>query len=227
MTCPICDTFLQDPQMVSCCKMNFCKYCIEQVKDRSRRCPMCSRGEFDYQPNEKLNKVLLQCNVNCTLECGWSGPLKRHDKHVNTKCSKAADQCVYCKKCCHPQRLHITFHLSKVQTVHDLTCTEEVCSKWEAIGKELNLSDDTLQDIRQSHLGIHDTEYMYREMLEKWIESANNPNWKKLLTAFRKPTVTQNRFAAMIEQGNQSTFYKYCRSWLLSAYFCQVHTVYY
>jgi hypothetical protein len=216
MTCPICDNFLQDPQMVSCCNKNFCNNCIEQVKERGRPCPMCSEGGFDYQPNMKFNKLLLQCNVNCTMKCGWSGPLEQHDKHVNIRCSKVADQCVYCKKRHRLQRPHITLYSFKFPIVNDITCRNEVFSKWEAIGKELNLSDDTLQDIRRSHLESD----MYTEMLEKWMESANNPSWEKLLTAFRKPTVNLNRLAAIIEQGNQSIFYKYRRCWLIRTTCC-------
>ena len=217
----MCHRYLRDPQTVSCCKQNFCKICIEQVKEHKAGCPSCSEALI-YRPYVEFNKVLLQFKVHCTHKCGWSGPLNEHDDHMNIDpsddkwlegCPMVEVQCIYCKME-HKHRQHylqcleIKFSLSELSCVYDITCIDEVCSKWEVIGEELSLRGSKLQTIKQAY-GKNDQKDAYQEMLKQWIKSTNLPNWRKLLNAFREPTVNLHELAGNIEQGNLNSIYVY------------------
>ena len=216
LECQMCHKYLRDPQTASCCGKNFCKTCIKQVQGN---CSVCSEA-LVYHPYTKFAEVLLQFTVNCTHECGWSGPLKEHDKHLNIDpldqtwldgCPKVVVKCIFCKTECKPRQDYLQcmeseFQSSKLSRIYDITCFNEVCNKWEVIGQELSLRDSMLHTIKTSY-DINDPKDFYHKMLKCWIESTNLPNWRKLLCAFRKPASNLKTLAGKIEQGNLNSTY--------------------
>ena len=185
------------------------------MQEKGGRCPKC-KSNIVHHPiaNKVLEGALLQFEVYCTNKCGWKGPLKEHDSHINFDpsdntwldgCKKVIVQCIYCRSKSIErkyllQRLEYRFPESKVDSVVSITRSVGVCAKWHDIGMELGLEITVLQTIRVLH-PQNKHEECYRGMLKEWIESSEGANWKNLLDVFRKPTVNLECLATKIEQG--------------------------
>ena len=186
LKCTICSFILREPHSVNCCKQNFCKSCIEDIKKHHKSCPSCNRSDFVHYHNKDLHEVLLQFEVYCTNKCGWKGILKVHDDHLNINpqdeiwlegCLKVEVQCIHCRsevKCRQAWLKHLqkVFDPSKVENIYTLT-NDKVHTKWIHIGDELKLDNSTLEEIRQKNKKTQDC---YIELLQKWIESTGTAN---------------------------------------------------
>ena len=200
--------------MVQCCKQNFCKFCISRVQEKGGKCPKCNSNIVHHPiANKELEGALLQFEVQCENKCGWKGPLKQHDSHLNSNppdstwldgCKEVIVRCIYCncksKRKYLLQRLEYRFSESKVDSVNHITSCVGLCAKWHDIGMELGFDSTTLQAIRVLH-SQNKPEECYRDMLKEWIESSEDANWKNLLDVLRKPTMNFKYLATKIEQG--------------------------
>ena len=196
MNCSICKLILREPHTVNCCKKNFCKGCISEVK---KRCPSCQKSDFIHYPNKDLHDVLLQFQVYCTNECGWWGALKAHDDHLNTPpsderwlegCCKVEVQCIHCRNEVKSRQhflkyLEKAFNQSKVENICTIT-GDLVHTKWFQIGHELKLDSGTLDKIQQNN---KKTKECYVELVKEWIKRAETANWIMLLEALRNVAV--------------------------------------
>ena len=84
--CPICLQILQEPYQSSCCHKNFCRNCIDAVKETKRSCPLCQKTFYDLRPNKEVEILLKDLQVrcsHCTNGCKWTGKLAHHEQHLN------------------------------------------------------------------------------------------------------------------------------------------------
>ena len=200
LICSICNYILREPHAVSCCQQTFCKTCILTLKDSKKKCPGCHKKEFEFTLCEDLNKVLGQFEVHCSNKCGWKGPLKDHDNHMNLNppddkrlegCGKVKVKCIYCGEESHPRHILLTkveavFSAPKWNDVSKITISAS--EKWNQIGVALEMDSTTMEEIKSEYEaeGIHTC---YCKLIKKWIESSESANWSKLLTAFKAPSV--------------------------------------
>ena len=107
LLCPICQDVLDDPV---CCRRghNFCRTCIETWLDGSRTNRMFRSGsatcpiDREATVRRDLNDSLIARNLVGRLEsrcseseCGWTGPLERHRRHVDVDCSHTVVPCLF------------------------------------------------------------------------------------------------------------------------------------
>ena len=220
LICRKCNEYLCDPQMATCCKQNFCNSCIAEVIEKQEsKCPVCKK-DFEYSPNNELNKVLLNFSVFCMYDCGWRGTLREHDCHVNSQptdqtwldgCGKLKLRCIYCKDYEEMRKDYIQCfkdHLLKKASIREkIPCPGEAMDKLKEIGQELGLSDETLESI--ASLDDSNDADPYPEMLTQWIQhpGKHKPAWQRLIKAFRHPTVNLEHLSKTIEQGNSMLKY--------------------
>ena len=82
--------------------------------------------------------------------------------------------------------------------VQELSAAQQ---KWEDIGRELGVKQNTLSKIRASYSDSGDS---LRVMLSKWLER-HSITWKGVVTILRSPDVGQHQLADQLEA-------KYCLS---------------
>ena len=210
LQCCECSHIIREAHTTNCCKRNFCKECILKVQ-RNVLCPACSKPQSGHRPNRDLNEVLQNFKVNCTNECGWTGYLREHDKHLNIDpedskwlkgCEKIVVQCIFCRKEADERAallklLQGTLEPSDWEVVYD--STKEVCHKWKDVGDELGIDDTSLKSIEVRCRNI--PEDCYRELLQNWIQSTGDANWEKLIQALKNRTVEFNHLSNKLEKG--------------------------
>jgi hypothetical protein len=178
---------------------------------RNAFCPACSKPQSGYHPNKDLDEVLQNLKVNCTNKCGWTGPLKEHDSHLNIApedsnwlegCEKIIVQCIFCRKEADERAallrlLQATLQPSDWEVVYD--STKEVCHKWREVGDELEIDPTSLNSIEERCQNV--PEDCYRELLQKWIQSQGDANWMKLIQAFRNHAAEFKHLSNRLEKG--------------------------
>ena len=130
--CPVCSKVLQEPYQTSCCQRNFCKECIEPVRNSYGACPACNCPNFDYFYNKGLETSLNDFEVYCSHKskgCEWRGELRELDKHLNSEppADKSLEGCPFTVISCPlsstgcdvklPRR-EVTTHLSEAVVTH-------------------------------------------------------------------------------------------------------------
>ena len=90
--CPICREVLDQPTLVSCCGLHYCKGCIEQAQEKKYKkytgntCPVC-RGEFTVLLDKGVQRKIFNLKVTCKHQgCQWKGKYQNHPAHVNNGC---------------------------------------------------------------------------------------------------------------------------------------------
>ena len=99
--CPVCLNILTDPHQVSCCGRNFCKSCIERVKNGNGSCPMCKEETYQSFADKNVSRIINGLQVYCTNKakgCQWKGDLKYLPTHRNK--GKRVGECQYEKVKC-------------------------------------------------------------------------------------------------------------------------------
>ena len=84
--CPICLHILREPYQAGCCGKNFCKTCLEGVKEAKKPCPCCKSRFFTDFEDKRMQQTLYDFQVHCTYKskgCEWSGELRELDGHLN------------------------------------------------------------------------------------------------------------------------------------------------
>ena len=112
------------PQIVSCCGNSFCLTCIQSLE--SRQCPLCKVRRFEMLPDKRLERLINQRKVYCTLRdkgCTWTGELAKFSDHfkfgdsnvlsVDSRkvCLYLPVPCKYCKG--YVRRLDMDSHKSQ------------------------------------------------------------------------------------------------------------------
>ena len=91
LECSICLQILSDPCMLDCkCGYSFCRECIESLRIRGNRCPLCVMTFSITLSNIRLDKALNELEIHCcndNLGCKWTGELGSLSKHLNTQAS--------------------------------------------------------------------------------------------------------------------------------------------
>ena len=84
--CPICLHVLREPYQATCCGKNFCKACLDEVKENKKPCPCCKTWRFANFEDKRMQQTLYDLRVHCTHKskgCEWMGELRELDDHVN------------------------------------------------------------------------------------------------------------------------------------------------
>ena len=130
--CSVCLLILREPYAAGCCGKSFCSFCIQQIKQSSKPCPLCKNNQYELHPNKGLQQSLYQLSVYCTNRskgCEWEGELGEQDKHINSNpapsmqlwgCQFAQISCNYCSG--EFQRCEIPEHQSKQCPERIITC---------------------------------------------------------------------------------------------------------
>ena len=73
--------------MISCkCGKEFCRECIERIKQDNKPCPMCNKSEFTFLRHYGSERYLNAQEVFCSRKkdgCEWKGKLKDYEQHLN------------------------------------------------------------------------------------------------------------------------------------------------
>ena len=105
--CKRCSLVARKLSITSCCGETYCHACIADTQQQGKPCPACGENEFSITQHIKLQKKVKEFLVYCSLKergCGWSGPLKELDSHldldqdncqyVDTKCPLNCQQAI-------------------------------------------------------------------------------------------------------------------------------------
>ncbi len=69
----------------------------------------------------------------------------------------------------------------------------EICSEWENIGLELQLSPGAIKGPYKGHRDC------FRDMLKEWLNTSPDPSWQSLIRALRSPIVGKEPLARRLE----------------------------
>lgn len=86
LMCPICLLPSKNPHLVSCCGRKMCNYCISQLKDTNRPCPVCRAVEYDTMIDRQIERRVLALKVYCEYQddgCMWVGELRGLEEHTH------------------------------------------------------------------------------------------------------------------------------------------------
>ena len=84
--CPICLHVLREPYQATCCGKNFCKACLEEIKESKKPCPCCKTKQFSDFEDKRMQQTLYDFKVYCIHKskgCEWMGELRVLDEHLN------------------------------------------------------------------------------------------------------------------------------------------------
>ena len=85
--CPVCLQIPREPCVISCkCGKEFCRECIERIKQDNKPCPMCNKSEFTFLRHYGSERYLNAQEVFCSRKndgCEWKGKLKEYEQHLN------------------------------------------------------------------------------------------------------------------------------------------------
>ena len=85
--CPVCLQIPKEPCLISCkCGKEFCRECIERIKQDNKPCPMCNKSEFTFLRHYGSERYLNAQEVFCSRKkdgCEWKGKLKDYEQHLN------------------------------------------------------------------------------------------------------------------------------------------------
>ena len=146
--CPVCLQIPREPCLISCkCGKEFCRECIERIKQDDKPCPLCNKSEFTFLRHYGSERYLNAQEVFCSRKkdgCEWKGKLKEYEQHLNENPSpdNQLDGCqfveVECKHECGgwSKRRYIATH-------QDQKCLERPYS--------CNEYDSTFKDVTDIH----------------------------------------------------------------------------
>lgn len=154
-SCSICLCLLKEPRLIDCeCGSNFCRTCIEPVKEKGKPCPLglCNVTFSTSLPNRQLERVLNEMQVYCSHKesgCEWKGELANLPQHLNIEpsdeerlsgCQYAFLKCLHCKESI--LRLEILDHETSKCLQRPFSC--DYCHNFES----------TCQDVTDNHWPI-------------------------------------------------------------------------
>ena len=133
--------------MISCtCGKEFCRECIERIKQDNKPCPMCNKSEFTFLRHHGSERYLNAQEVFCSRKndgCEWKGKLKEYEQHLNESPApdNQLDGCrfveVECKHECGGwfQRRYIATHQDQECLERPYAC--EHCNDYDSTFKEV------------------------------------------------------------------------------------------
>ena len=149
--CPVCLQIPREPCLISCpCGKEFCRECIERIKEDNKPCPLCNLSEFTFLRHYGSERYLKAQEVWCSHKkdsCEWRGKLGEYEQHLNEDPSQE-NQLTGCQfveaGCVHGcgerfQRRHIASHQKGVCPERPYSC--EYCREYES----------TFADVTQDH----------------------------------------------------------------------------
>ena len=93
--CPVCLQIPKEPCLISCtCGKEFCRECIERIKQDNKPCPMCNKSEFTFLRHHGSERYLNAQEVFCLHkgdDCEWKGKLRPHSGAVRGAHSGGGD----------------------------------------------------------------------------------------------------------------------------------------
>ena len=154
--CPICLHVLREPYQATCCGKNFCKTCLEVIKENKKPCPCCKSKRFSDFEDKRMQQTLYNMKVHCIHRnkgCEWTGELRTLDSHLNEGplIKYALDGCPFTVTSCplsytgcevELPRKEITFHLSEGAASHMVLLADSQLS----INAELNTENNSLKE---------------------------------------------------------------------------------
>ena len=138
--CPICLLIPKEPCVISCkCGKEFCRECIERIKEDNKPCPLCNESEFTFLRHHGSERNLKALEVWCSGKkhgCQWKGKLGDFEQHLNENPSpeEQLTGCgfveVECKHGCGGlhQRQNITVHQNEDCLQRPYSC--EYCKEY-------------------------------------------------------------------------------------------------
>ena len=125
--CKRCFLVARKLSITSCCGETYCHACIADTQQQGKPCPRCEEKDFNIMQHIKLQKNVNEFLVYCSLKervCGWSGPLKELDSHLDPN----QDNCQYVDMKC-PLNCQQTIPKIKVEQHVAQECTkrEYIC----------------------------------------------------------------------------------------------------
>ena len=149
--CPVCLQIPREPCLISCpCGKEFCRECIERIKDDNKPCPLCNLSDFTFLRHHGSERYLKAQEVWCSHNkdgCEWRGKLGEYEQHLNEDPSQE-NQLSGCQfvevGCVHGcgerfQRRHIASHQKDVCPKRAYSC--EYCREY----------DSTFEEVTKNH----------------------------------------------------------------------------
>ena len=145
--CPVCLQIPKEPCVISCkCGKEFCRECIERIKQDNKPCPMCNKSEFTFLRHYSSERYLNAQEVFCPRKndgCEWKGKLKDYEQHLNESPApeNQLDGCqfveVECKHECEGwfQRRYIATHQDQECLERPYSC--EHCNEYDSTFEEV------------------------------------------------------------------------------------------
>ena len=145
--CPVCLQIPKEPCLISCkCGKEFCRECIERIKQDNKPCPLCNKSEFTFLRHHGSERYLNAQEIFCSRKndgCEWKGKLKEYEQHLNESPApdNQLDGCqfveVECKHECGEwyQRRYIATHQDQECLERPYSC--EHCNEYDSTFNEV------------------------------------------------------------------------------------------
>ena len=86
LECPICLLTVREPHIVVCCGNQFCRPCIDRIRQDGKPCPLCNEPNFTAFVHKGVMREVNALAVRCSqkhLGCQWVGELGQLKQHLN------------------------------------------------------------------------------------------------------------------------------------------------
>ena len=96
LECPVCLLTVRDPQVVSCCGNQFCRPCIQRIRNENKPCPICNEPKFTTFLHKGVMREVNSLMVRCPqkeIGCGWEGELGQLQQHLNPGVKSSGKGC--------------------------------------------------------------------------------------------------------------------------------------
>ena len=85
LECPICLLIVREPHIVVCCGNQFCRPCIDRIRQDGKPCPLCNEPNFTAFIHKGVMREVNALPVRCSkkhMGCQWVGELGQLEQHL-------------------------------------------------------------------------------------------------------------------------------------------------
>lgn len=86
LECPIFLFIVREPHIDVCCGNQFCRPCIDRIRQDGKPCPLCNEPNFTAFIHKGVMREVNALPVRCSkkhMGCQWVGELGQLEQHLN------------------------------------------------------------------------------------------------------------------------------------------------
>ena len=210
--CPICLLIPKEPCVISCkCGKEFCRECIERIKEDNKPCPLCNESEFTFLRHHGSERNLKALNVWCSgkkLGCQWKGKLGNFEQHLNDECLLTEVSCPFAFAGCEVKlpRKDMPAHTADISAHFSLaSLTQEIEQKQRATERQFTEKQEALEQQFEEKQEAMERKFGEKlEALERQFEEKMKVTEKQYELLLEKQRATQSQNQILLEKLNDT-----------------------